>query len=118
MQNQPNMPGQYPVQPGQYQQYQQQYYPYGPAIPQTQSFTNKAVTAMFLYLLFYFPGLIAAAVWFNEARHYAEQHGVKPYGYTLLMVVLILGLIPIVLAIILAAVLAIGAIWVSVLGGH
>ena len=56
------------------------------------SFRTNAVIAFVLYLLFFLPGLIASAVWWNEARKVERRTGRTPPGKGCLTVMLYWGI--------------------------
>ena len=70
----------------------------GPQHPVYQSpvktFTNQAVIAFFLYWAFWLPGLIASMIWWFEANNVLKNSGIKPEGYTALLIEMVLGFIP------------------------
>jgi hypothetical protein len=64
---------------------------------QVPSFKKRATAAFFLYLVAFFPGLIASAFWWNQASDYQHRTGIAPPGKNTLTALLILGIATLVL---------------------
>jgi hypothetical protein len=94
----------------------------GPQHPVYQSpvktFTNQAVIAFFLYWAFWLPGLIASMIWWFEANNVLKNSGIKPEGYTALLIEMVLGFIPILLFIMFVAGVILTAIGAGLAGAH
>jgi hypothetical protein len=58
-----------------------------------RSFRLNVVIAFILYFPFFLPGLIASAVWWNQARQIERLTGISPPGKGCLTGLLLYGLI-------------------------
>lgn len=64
------------------------------AIARQKSYIGPAILVLFLYWLFFIPGLIANLLYLQDAKKTSKIAGEKPSGYGCLIALLIYSLLP------------------------
>jgi hypothetical protein len=73
-----------------------------------KSYTGTALLVFFLYLFFYFPGLIVNFIYYQEAKKMEEKAGMSLPGVGLLSIMLFINIVVLGLSIVITAFLMLG----------